>query len=156
MHKTKLIIVALFSIAMVACSTGPGSTPTITKSQIGTVAGGAAGAAIGSQVVSGSGQPYAIAGGAILGALLGGSIGKYMDQQDQINAQQAMINVPVGQEAVWNNPNTKTSYAVKPVKEYQSGSSYCRQAQVSIDQGKQVTYTTVCRGPDGKWYTPRD
>lgn len=54
-----------------------------TKQTIGTVAGGAAGALIGSQIGGGSGRVVATGVGAVVGALAGGAIGKQMDEKDQ-------------------------------------------------------------------------
>lgn len=150
MHKMKFLLIALFTMALVACATQPGE-PGITKQQVGAVTGGVAGGFLGSQMFRGEPVIGAV-GGAIIGTLVGGAIGQYMDQQDRINAQQAMIRTPIGQEAVWTNPKTKTSYTVRPTREYQRGRSYCREAQILIDGGKQKAYTTVCRGPDGRWH----
>lgn len=150
MHKTKFLLIVLSALGIVACATQPGE-PGFTKQQVGVVTGGVAGGFLGSQMFRGEPVIGAV-GGAIIGSLVGGAIGQYMDQQDRINAQQAMIKTPIGQEAVWTNAKTGTSYTVRPTREYQSGRSYCREAQILIDGGKQKAYTTVCRGTDGKWY----
>ncbi|KPJ67924.1 MAG: hypothetical protein AMJ43_02300 [Coxiella sp. DG_40] len=146
----KFLLIALFTVVLVACATQPGQ-PGFTKQQVGAVTGGVAGGYLGSQMFGGEPVAGAI-GGAIIGTLVGGAIGQYMDQQDRINAQQAMIRTPVGQEAVWTNTNTGTSYVVRPTREYQEGQTYCREAQILINDGKEKAYTTVCRGSDGRWY----
>lgn len=83
---------------------------------------------------------------------INGDIMQHMDQQDKVNTRHALIATPVGQEAVWTNSSTKISYIVRPIKEYQNGQLSCRQAGISVNNGKQQSPITVCRGPDGKWY----
>jgi len=139
MYKLKFLIVASFATVLVACTTGHTSTPIITDQQVGTV-------------VDASPVANPPTYGTLDGLVLSGTIGKAMNQQDKINTQQALVATPMGQQAVWTNTKTKTSYTIKPVNEYQSGSSFCRQAQILINDGKQTAYTTICRGPDGKWY----
>jgi len=78
------------------------------------------------------------------------TIGKQMNQQDKINAKHAMITVPIGQEAVWVNPKTKTSYTVRPIKQYQKGKTTCRQVML-LANGQQKVSSNICCGPDGKW-----
>ena len=138
MYKLKFLIGALFATVLVACTTEP-SSPVVTNQQGGTIA----------DTSSVANPPaYGTADGLVLTA----AFSKSMDQQDKINTQQALVATPMGQQAVWTNTKTKTSYTIKPVNEYQSGSSFCRQAQLVINDGKQTAYTTICRGPDGKWY----
>ena len=134
MYKLRILTMALCATTLVACTTGNTSMPTTTNQQIGTMAGAT--------------PTY----GEVNGLVLDRTISKSMDQQDKINTQQALVATPMGQQAVWTNTTTKTSYTVKPVNEYQSGSAKCRQSQIIINTGKRTTYTTVCQGPDGQWY----
>ena len=141
MCKLKFLIAALFAGSLVACAANPNSTPTVTRQQIS--------AAVSTETTTATAKT---ANQTIPDTLLSKTTGKSMDEQDRINAQQALINIPIGQEAVWTNTNTKTAYAVIPVNEYHSGAAFCRQAQIIIGNKKQTTYTTICKGPDAKWY----
>ena len=59
------------------------STGICDRTLLGAALGGAAGGLIASEVAHGKNRPAAIAGGALLGILLGGSIGNAMDQLDE-------------------------------------------------------------------------
>ena len=144
-------VIAFVTIGLTGCANTQSATG-MSKQQIGTLVGGAAGAATGAAVFGGGARTYGIIGGALVGALLGSSIGHSMDKQDAQQALQASINTPLGKEAVWRNQKTGTTYVVRPVGEYVQGSAFCRKAQILIDGGKQKAYTTVCKGADGKWY----
>jgi surface antigen len=141
MCKLKFLIAAILAGSLVACAANPNSPPTVIKQQVGT---------------SVSSEPATVTAATTnqttLDTLLSGTIGKSMEEQDRINTQQALINIPMGQEAVWTNANTKIAYAVIPVNEYRSGSAFCRQAQIIIGNAKQTTYITICKSTDGKWY----
>lgn len=150
--KNIKILAAVIAVAVGATAcTGP------SRSTIGGLAGGATGALIGSQFGSGTGQLVAVAGGTLLGALIGSEIGSYMDQQDQMLAQQAQqqaFAAPTGQTVAWNNPdsgNRGTVYTQQPTTSY-SG-RYCRDyVQTVFVDGRQETLTgTACQNPDGTW-----
>lgn len=120
---------------------------------LGGLLGGIAGAAAGSQVGSGSGQKVAIAGGTILGFLVGGSIGRSMDQIDQNCVGQALERAEDGQTVVWRNPDAGATYAVEAVRTYQEGGRYCREYTTSgvIGGQEQKLFGIACRQPDGSW-----
>src|SRR3990167_9978176 len=85
-------IIAVLAIEMTGCTPGnnvPGSTAA------GAIGGGLIGGA------ASGGNVYGIIGGALLGGIIGNQVGQYMDRQDQINMQSAIINTPVNQEATW-------------------------------------------------------
>ena len=151
MKNIKILAAAMaVAVGATAC-TGP------SRSQIGGVAGGAAGALIGSQFGSGTGQLVAVAGGTLLGALIGSEIGAYMDQQDQMLAQQAQqqaFAAPTGQSVAWNNPDSGNyGYVTPQPTSYSSGGRYCRDyVQTVYVDGRQETLTgTACQNPDGTW-----
>ena len=124
------------------------------RAVLGSVLGGAAGAAIGSRVGSGDDRTVAIIGGTIIGILVGGTIGRYMDEIDQNCVGQALEHAEDGQSIRWNDPNQGTQYQVTPVKTYQSNTGrYCREYTTSSVIGGRVqeTYGTACRQPDGSW-----
>lgn len=128
------------------------------KQTAGTIIGGIGGAVIGSQIGSGSGQLVATALGTFAGALIGADIGKSLDRADQLAMQQAeqqAHSAPIGDQIVWNNPDSGNSGSVTPVREGTNARSgaYCReyQTKVTIDGREQRAYGTACQQPDGSW-----
>ncbi len=128
-----------------------------TKQTIGALGGAAAGGLLGAQVGSGSGQLAATAAGALLGALIGSEIGRTMDEVDKMKARDAFdqaAQAPVGEQIVWNNPNTGNRGAVTPTREGTSTTGdYCRefQQEVTIGGRTEQAYGTACHRPDGSW-----
>jgi surface antigen len=121
---------------------------------LGAVLGGAAGAVLGSKVDKHDGRKAAIVGGAIIGVLVGGAIGRYMDSVDQNCIGQALEHVPDGETIVWRNPNNGGDYQVTPAETYQRADGrYCREyvTEVLIGDRRQQAYGTACRQPDGSW-----
>ncbi|MCF8467129.1 MAG: hypothetical protein K9G33_06980 [Sneathiella sp.] len=121
---------------------------------LGSVLGAAVGGAAGSQVGKGDGKLAAVAGGTIIGYLLGGAIGKSMDEVDQNCIGQIMEHAGDGQDIIWNNPENGAVYEVSPEKTYQQkNGEYCREytAQSDINGTKQTTYGVACRQVDGSW-----
>jgi len=121
---------------------------------LGSVLGAAAGGAAGSQIGKGDGKLVAIAGGTIIGYLLGGAIGRSMDEVDQNCIGQIMEHAEDGQDIIWNNPQNGAVYEVSPERTYQQNNGeYCREyiAESDIGGKKQTTYGTACRQVDGSW-----
>ncbi len=121
---------------------------------LGSVPGAATGAAVGSQIGSGTGNKVAIVGGTILGFLVGGAVGRSMDEVDQNCVGQALERAETGQTVAWNNAETGEQYQVTPTRTYQDRSSrYCREytTRGTIDGRVQQLYGTACRQPDGSW-----
>ncbi|MZR32203.1 RT0821/Lpp0805 family surface protein [Sneathiella litorea] len=124
------------------------------RERLGSILGAAAGGAAGSQVGKGDGKLVAIAGGTIIGYLLGGAIGRSMDEVDQNCIGQIMEHAEDGQDIIWNNPQSGAVYEVSPERTYQQKSGeYCREytAQADINGKKQTTYGIACRQVDGSW-----
>ena len=120
---------------------------------IGRVLGGAAGAAVGSQIGDGDGRLVAIIGGAAIGVLVGGSVGRSMDRADYACVDHALEYAPSGQPVAWQNPDGE-NYQVTPQRTYQtSAGGYCREytATATVGGRSQQTYGTACRQPDGSW-----
>src|SRR3990167_9012476 len=116
-------IIAVLAIEMTGCTPGnnvPGSTAA------GAIGGGLLGGAIFNS------NPYAIIGGALLGGIVGDQIGQHMDAVDRANMQNAVANVPVGQEAQWTDTKTSTTYTVRPVRNYHAQGRYCREYQTTV------------------------
>ncbi len=121
---------------------------------LGSLLGGAAGGLAGSRIGDGRGQLAATAGGALLGFLVGGSIGRSMDELDQNCIGQALEHGEDGQQIAWNNPRTGAQYQVVPTRTVQgSDGRYCREyTATSVVSGRnQQTYGRACRQPDGSW-----
>lgn len=124
------------------------------REEIGALLGGAAGGYIGSQVAKGDARTATIIGGAILGVLIGGQIGRNMDDADHACVGQAMEYAEEGQTVAWVDPDSGTHYQVRPTSTRKSADgAYCReyQATAEIEGRQQHTYGTACRQPDGTW-----
>ncbi len=121
---------------------------------LGSVLGAATGAAVGSQIGSGTGNKVAIVGGTFLGFLVGGAVGRSMDEVDQNCVGQALERAETGQTIAWNNADTGGQYQVTPTRTYQDRNArYCREytTRGTIDGRVQQLYGTACRQPDGTW-----
>jgi len=119
---------------------------------LGTLFGGAVGGIAGSQIGDGSGRTAAIIGGTVLGALVGGNIGR--SPYDHAHAANVFEATPSNQTVAWQNPDDGYAYQVTPIRTYQAnGGQYCReyQAVATVGGRAQSTYGTACRTPDGDW-----
>lgn len=149
---SKPIMIGVLCLSLAACAEGrEGET-------IGTVAGGALGAVLGSQFGGGKGQLAAVAIGAIAGAWAGSELGKKMDEEDKVyaqrTAQDAMEYNKAGQTSTWRNPDSGNSGTVTPVQTYENTAGKdCREFETSIFvDGEQEKGTgTACRQSDGTW-----
>lgn len=141
------LLLLIFALSSAGCANmGP-------NQQGGLLLGGAAGGAIGSQFGKGNGR---IAGGilgALIGAFVGSSVGSSMDQQDQMNIQNALERQRVGRPYSWTNRNTGYQYAVTPTRTWQDAGYPCREYAVKGNIGGQwqTVYGKACRQPDGSW-----
>lgn len=149
---SKPFIIGVLCLALTACAEGrEGET-------IGTVAGGALGAVLGSQFGGGKGKLAAVAIGAIAGAWGGSALGKKMDKADKVyaqrTAQDAMEYNNSGQTSTWRNPDSGNSGTVTPVQTYENATGKnCREFETSIyvDGNQEKGTGTACRQPDGTW-----
>src|SRR3990167_187884 len=147
MHKiTTFGATAILVAVLAGCTPGhniPGAT----------VAGAAAGGLLGAAFFHGEGAWIGILGGALIGGIVGNEVGKYMDRQDEINMQNAIVNTPVGEEASWTNERRDVTYTVRPIRNYHSRGRYCREYQTRVKIGGQWrnAYGKACRQPDGSW-----
>lgn len=145
----------IYTACMVAiCSIGLTACNSMNNQDVGTVSGAVAGGLLGSTIGQGGGQLVAIGAGTLIGAYLGGAVGKHMDDQDKMRMNSALENNSVGQPAYWHNTNTGADYRVTPVKNVTvQGNKYCREYRTTANiAGKeQQMYGTACRQPDGSW-----
>lgn len=150
--KKQSIILLTMSLALTSCVSESGG-----KQNVGMATGAVVGGLLGSTVGGGSGKFAATGLGMILGAAIGGSIGKQMDQEDrrrmQYSTQQALESSPVGHSVQWKNPDNGHHGYIVPVKTYQERGEYCREftQEVVIGGQKQKAYGKACRKPDGQW-----
>jgi surface antigen len=124
------------------------------RTLLGAAIGGAAGGLIASEVAHGKHRPAAIAGGALLGILLGGSLGNAMDQLDERCVGQVLEHAGAEQTVAWRNPDSGASYQVTPTRTWQEQDGrYCREYTTTVRIGgkPQQAYGTACRQPDGSW-----
>ena len=120
---------------------------------IGAVIGGVAGAVVDSQIGEGSERTVATIGGAIAGVLIGGAIGRSMDQADQACIAQTLEQAPAQHEVAWRNPDGG-QYRVVPLEGYEDREGrICRDYRTTATIGgrQQEIYGTACRQPDGSW-----
>lgn len=152
--KLKIVAaIAALALATAACqNSGMG-----TKQTVGTLGGAAAGGLLGAQFGSGTGALVATGLGVLLGAYAGNEIGRQMDENDRLRAQQAYdqaATAPVGQTITWNNPNSGNYGTVTPTRDgnHQDG-RYCREYQTTVVVGGKTeqAHGTACQNPDGTW-----
>jgi surface antigen len=121
---------------------------------IGAILGGHGGAAIGSQIGQGDGRTAAIIGGTILGAIVGGQIGRAMDATDHNCVGQGLEHVPDGRSIAWTGSDGRSNYEMRPVRTFRrQDGGYCREYTTTAVVGGQPQQTrgTACRQPDGAW-----
>lgn len=129
---------------------------TCDRERLGQVLGGIAGAAIGSTVKQGDGSnnSAAIIGGAIIGIIVGGNIGRSMDRVDQGCVGQILEHDPDGNQVAWLGGEGNTQYQVTPQKPFKDNNGrYCRKYLTNaVAEGvNRKTYNTACRESDGTW-----
>jgi surface antigen len=127
---------------------------TCDRERIGQILGGIAGAAIGSSVTHGDGRNAAIIGGAIIGVIVGGNIGRSMDRVDQGCVGQILEHDPDGNRVAWFDAEGGTEYQVTPEMPFKDRSGrYCRKylTDAADDGVNRRTYNTACRESNGTW-----
>ena len=91
--------------------------------------------------------------GLIVGAIVGGSIGRSMDDSDQMRTTLVLQNVRTGVPARWTNPRTRIVYTMVPTKTYDTPSGLCREYTLDATIGgrPEKVWGTACLQPDGSW-----
>jgi surface antigen len=120
----------------------------------GTIFGAVAGGLIGSAASHGNGA--ALAGGVVLGGLLGNTLSRDIacdDQRYAFDAYGHSMNGDVGRPYDWRHGNNNGTFTA--TREYRDGGMYCRDFRaVTYRDGQQYERDgTACRGPDGNWAT---
>jgi len=124
------------------------------REKLGAVLGGAIGGAAGSQIGHGNDRTVATIAGAVIGILVGQSIGRHMDEIDQNCTGQTLEYAPDHVPVSWRDPSTGGAYTVTPLRTYPAPEGrYCREYQMDaiIGSRRQQVYGTACRQPDGSW-----
>ena len=149
---------AVMALSLVACE-GTGGFGGLggmdTNETIGTIGGGAAGALIGSQIGSGTGQLAATAIGTLLGAYAGRTLAKNFGDNDRSRAVTAERQAVARNEAItWNNPQSGYSGTVEPRDTYRNtNGQLCREYThtIYVDGRAETARGTACRQNDGTW-----
>ena len=150
----KFVMTALLaSVALTACSEGPG----FTGADLGTGLGAVGGAVIGSQIGGGSARTVFSVVGALAGAWAGNKVAKGMTAEDNKYYETAASRAaaaPVGQQITWNNPSSGNQGTIVPVREGRDNTgSACREYQQTVTVGGKTerAYGTACKQADGSW-----
>ena len=115
------------------------------------------GGVLGHQFGKGSGRTAMTIIGAVAGGLIGGNIGRGLDQEDQRRVSQTLETAPDNQKVVWENPNTRTNYEFTPVNQYQGNvngqAAQCRDYVMDawIDGRMQQVKGRACKNSSGQW-----
>ena len=114
--------------------------------------GALAGGLIGGAASHGNGG--AVVGGAVLGGLLGNTISRDVDCDDQPVAFRVYadgLNGPIGMRSEWHNRSNYGYFT--PTREFRRDGMICRDfTETSWRGGQSFTHEgTACRQPDGNW-----
>jgi len=118
----------------------------------GTVFGAIAGGLIGGAVSHGNGG--AVLGGAVLGGLLGNTVSKDIDCDDQPYAFRVYstgLNGDIGRRYEWNHGQARGYFI--PTREFNREGRVCRDfTETTYRDNRELTHTgTACRAQDGNW-----
>lgn len=145
--------IAVISIGCVLLTSCAGST--LNREIVGTTIGAGAGGAACARVGKGHGNTAAIIGCSLIGAMIGGTVGRTIDEVDRMKTQQAIMQTPTHQTTSWYNPNNGNQYAVTPVSNpiYLNNGTVCRDftTMATIDGQRQRVNGRACRLSDGSW-----
>lgn len=148
---TGLLFISAINLS--ACTPG-------NNAQGSTAVGAVTGGLIANQLFSGQNAFAGVIAGALIGGIIGNQVGQYMDRQDRINMQSAIIHTPINQQANWtsNRPGPqgqRITYSVTPTKSYYRDNRrrYCREYRTVVHIGgrRQTAFGRACRMPDGQW-----
>ncbi|MFO0997434.1 MAG: RT0821/Lpp0805 family surface protein [Alphaproteobacteria bacterium] len=153
--KVATVVVALGVLS--ACADQSGNDPFGTKTIVGAATGAAGGGLVAAAAIGGA---PAILGGVLLGGLLGGAIGHFLDDQDKRIAddttKKSLDKSKPGQTSSWHNPDNGHVGTVTPSKTYQTASGeVCRDYEqtIVVDGKTQKARGTACKDTSGNWRT---
>ena len=101
--------------------------------------------------VDAAGTPSA--GGTIVGALLGGEAGRWIDLREQACIARALELAPPGFRVTWQSVASAARFAVVAGAVEQDGERLCRsfEAEYSTGRGARKAFGSACRRDDGAW-----
>lgn len=154
-----LTLLSFFIAAMPLSAHADGFLDNIgVKEIVGTIAGAAGGAYLGSRIGRGNGQIAGTAIGTLGGAFLGNQMGQSLDRADELYADRAQTmalqSQAIAAPVSWQNPRSGNAGQFVVTRDgYSQGGEYCREYQnrVSIGGSVQQAYGYACRQPDGQW-----
>ena len=152
MKPIKLFLL-VFVLIIAGCATSSYSE----RQTSGGLLGAALGGLLGAQFGSGAGQLASVGIGVLVGALVGSDIGQSMDEVDYMRANQAVNrskSVPLGEEIIWNHPDSGHYGSITPTRDgYTQSGRYCREffQTITIDGRTEDAHGIACREPDGTW-----
>jgi surface antigen len=145
--------IALISMGCVLLSSCAGSS--LNREIVGATIGAGAGGAACARVGKGHGNTAAIIGCSLIGAMVGGTVGRSIDEVDRMKTQQAIMQTPTNQTTSWYNPNNGNQYAVTPVNNpvHHGNGTVCRDftTMATIEGQRQRVNGHACRMSDGSW-----
>jgi surface antigen len=164
-RPTAKFVTALAALGLLsACAAGPGEVG-FNKITAGGLAGAAGGAYAGSRLFGGSNgmigkgsttQMIGVAGGTLLGALLGGSVGSSLDRADQAPPPRAEARRGPP-DIRWSDPDSERprgapARIVREGRDRETG-ELCREFVQEISVGGKVEkgWGIACRQDDGSW-----
>ena len=89
----------------------------------------------------------------MIGATVGGNVGRSMDDNDRLKTAHALENVRTSVPTTWVNPDTRNQYTVTPTRSYEAPTGPCREYTVKADIGGKpdTIFGQACRQSDGSW-----
>lgn len=147
--NAKALTLGMVALLLTSCLSPAGP-----KEEAGMIIGGVLGGILGSQADGDSDvHNIAIIAGTMLGAAIGGSMGRYMDDTDRLRAGQTLETVRSGVSSTWRNPDTGYNYRFTPTRTYERTGRPCREYTINAQIGgsAEEVYGTACRQPDGAW-----
>tara|TARA_E500000178_G_C16847906_1_gene673747 strand:- start:313 stop:786 length:474 start_codon:yes stop_codon:yes gene_type:complete len=125
---------------------------------IGQIIGAGVGALVGYQFGSGVGGALTIAGGTILGGLIGGEIAEMLSEDEQMEfgqvTEDALENKDMGETSNWTSSlSANTTGEVAVTQSFEVKQKQCKKIKQKIDKDGQtiVKVKSFCRGEDGNW-----
>jgi surface antigen len=139
MNRTTYILIAMLTVLVLAgCQS---------RERTGALIGGATGTAVGQAVGGGTATLLGAIGGAAAGYFIGGRL----DEKDKQEIAGVLEDQPLGETAIWTNPDTGTRYEVTPTATFQRDGQRCRRFQLSaVDENAEVE-RVACRTAEGNW-----
>jgi len=139
---TDVVYVAPFGIATGICD----------RQALGAALGATGGGLLGAELSHG--DPAAIIGGLLAGAVIGGALADTIHGVDRGCIGQVLEHGPSHETIAWRDPDLDANYAVTPTRTYEmDDGEYCREytTRVRIGGREELAYGTACRQPDGSW-----